>query len=561
MFTHRLWRRCWPLYVVFPWVGMLVALASGEESPRQLQRPPIVFKVRGASERLEMTVHTSRILTLDQKIPQAQVNNPDVLELTPLSPTEIQISAKAAGVTQVNLWGDDKKVFTIDVIVFGDAQALAVLLRSQFPNASLKVIPVSNGVLISGFVDRPEHIELIVKIAEEFYPKVINAMTVGGVQQVLLHVKVFEVSRTKLRRLGFDWATAFGGSNVISSGISGLLTSTTDGAISNLGTGTFNFNVVNGNSAFFGVLDALRQDNLAKVMAEPTLVTVSGRPASFNVGGEFPVPVPQSLGTISIEYKKYGTQLDFVPIVLGSGQIRLEIRPRVSELDDSRSLTINGTTVPGLRSREVETGVEMKAGQTLAIAGLIYYRTEAMNRGLPWVSEVPYLGAAFRKTEEENNEIEMLILVTPELVDAMDACQVPPCAPGTLTTSPTDWELFLQGFPEVPNCCPACNGAGCGACRQGDGGVKGQPTPSDGMIGPVEGVPSPQPNGAARGPSRPGGAETVQAALQRTPRGSVSLPQNRQIPSKPHAASSVSRSGSPDVEPAFLGPVGYDVVH
>jgi pilus assembly protein CpaC len=405
-------------------------------------------------------------------------------------------------------------------------------------------------------------------------------MTVGGVQQVLLHVKVMEVSRTKLRRLGFDWAKATG-TNVVASGISGmiaplsqagktgLLNSASSGVpgVSPIGppgpqTENLVFGVVNGTSAFFGVLEALRQDNLAKVMADPTLVTVSGRPASFNVGGEFPVPVPQSLGTISIEYKKYGTQLDFVPIVLGNGQIRLEVRPRVSEIDESRSLTIAGSTVPGLRSREVETGVEMQAGQTLAIAGLVYYRTESLNHGIPWVSEVPYLGAAFRKTSEATNEIELLILVTPELVDAMDAHQVPPCGPGTQTTSPNDWELFLQGFPEVPNCCPSCNdGAGYAECGDGGGGADVQATPPDGMIGPVESIQAPRPNDASRRQLRPAGREAFSAAAQRAPNGGPALPQNRQMPSNPNASPSASRSGPQSAEPGLLGPIGYDVIN
>ena len=159
---------------------------------------------------------------MDQKIPQAQVNNPDILDLTPLSPNQIQVSAKTAGVTQINLWGENQKLFTIDVIVYGDAQELKMLLRSQFPNAALNVVPVANSVLISGYVDKLEHIDRIVRIAEEYYPKVINNMTVGGVQTVLLHVRVMEVSRTKLRELGFDWAKITGG-NLVTSGVSGLV--------------------------------------------------------------------------------------------------------------------------------------------------------------------------------------------------------------------------------------------------------------------------------------------------------------------------------------------------
>ncbi len=340
------------------------------------------------------------------------------------------------------------------MIVYADACELEMLLATQFPNTSLKVIPVVTSVLITGYVDKPEDVDTIIRIAEEYYPKVINSITVGGVQQVLLHVKVIEVSRTKLRRLGFDFAKVTSGNNLVLSGISGLITAATSAGVTTTGAETFKFSVFDGNSAFFGVLDALRQDNLAKILAEPTLVTVSGRPAYFNSGGEFPIPVPQSLGTISIEYKKFGTQVDFVPIVLGNGRIRLEVRPRVSEIDKSRSITIAGTTVPGLRVREADTGVEMQAGQTLAIAGLVQYRVEAENRGLPWISEVPYLGVLFRKVQDEQNEIELLIMVTPELVDAMDAEEVPPCGPGMRTTAPCDWELFMHGHLEVPKCCP-----------------------------------------------------------------------------------------------------------
>ena len=205
-----------------------------------------------------------------------------------------------------------------------------------------------------------------------------------------------------------------------------------------MGTGgeTISFGIVNGDNAFFGFLEALRENNLAKVLAEPTLVTVSGRSASFNSGGEFPILVPQSLGTIAIEYKQFGTRVDFVPIVLGNGNIRLEVRPQVSELDNANGVTINGTRVPGLRTRWVDTAVEMKAGQTLALAGLIQTRIEAQNRGIPWLADLPWAGAAFRRVEEQKNEIELVVTVRPELVDALDPHEVPTCLPGRADHQP-----------------------------------------------------------------------------------------------------------------------------
>jgi len=511
------------------------ALFGGE----QPQPPSINFNVQRASERLEMTVNTSRILTLDQKIWKAQVNNREILEQTPLSPTQISVFAKKPGVTQVYLFSEDQRVFTVDVIVYGDAQELAALLKAQFPNASLKVIPVSSNVLISGYVDQPEHADLIARIAEEYYPKVINNMTVSGVQQVLLHVKVMEVSRTKLRNVGFDFAQ-ISGNNFLVSGVSGLIsaaasqTAAATGATlpsTSAGGPSFLFNVLDGGSAFFGVLEALRQDNLMKVLAEPALVTVSGRPASFLSGGEIPILVPQSLGTVSVEYKPFGTQLDFVPIVLGNGRIRLEVRPRVSEVDYSRGVTLGSITAPAFRTRQAETGVEMQAGQTLAIAGLVQSREESENRGLPWVSEVPYLGALFRRVHHQRNEVELLIMVTPELVDAMDAAEVPPCGPGMGTTTPSDFELYLKGHLEVPNCCPP----GCNQVAPGQGAA-GAIMPQEGMI-----IEEDQPAG--------------QASIS-----SATTQRNRYTPPKPSGQPADSLPAGQMTEQGLIGPAGYDVL-
>lgn len=423
----------------------------------------VVHRVSAPSERLEMTVNTSRILTLDQKIPVAQVNNPEVLELTALSPNQIQILAKRAGVTQVNLWDEQNQIHTVDVIVYGDAQELTLLLQSQFPTASLKVIPLSNSVLISGVVDDPNHVQRIVAIAEDYYPRVQNHITVAGVQQVLLQVRVMEVSRTKLRSLGIDFADLTRTGDFVGQSVSGLLAASSGatfdvpsgGMLPSAATGptggqTFQFGIVEPGNSFFGVIEALQQKNLAKILAEPNLVTVSGRPAFFNVGGEFPILVPQSLGTVSIQFRRFGTQVDFVPIVLGNGIIRLEVRPRVSEPDSALSVVINGTNVPALKVREVETGVEMRAGQTLAIAGLVQNRLEASSRGLPFLSDLPWIGAAFGRRREQTNEIELLILVTPQLVEAMDPCDVPPGGPGLDTVNPTDGQLYGRGHLEVP---------------------------------------------------------------------------------------------------------------
>ena len=451
-----------PRLILLALVALVCLPRFGDAQQPHRKSNSIIHKIVGPQERLEMIVNSSRILSLGTKIPRAQVNNQEVVEVTALSPNQIQIFAKKPGVTQVNLWNEAGEISTVDVVVYGDVRQLSMLLKQQFPRASLKLVPAGNSIVLSGFVPESDQVSRIVRMSEQYYWNVINNMQVGGVQQVMLHVKVMEVSRTKLRRLGVDFA-ALSSSGFVTSSISGMITSTT-GAAATASGDTLRFGIVE-NSSFFGFLDALRQNDLLKILAEPTLVAVSGRPASFLVGGEFPILVPQSLGTVSIEFRRFGTEIDFVPLVLGNGNIRLEVRPRVSEIDNTRGITLNGVTVPSLFVREVNTGVEMKAGQTLALAGLVQTRTESQNIGIPWVSDLPWFGAAFRKVQETKNEIELLILVRPELVDALDPHEVPPGGPGTNSCSPDDIDLFMRGHIEVP-CCYG-NGA-CGPnCNHG----------------------------------------------------------------------------------------------
>ncbi len=536
--------------------------------------PQLVHQIRSASERMELTANTSRIIKLEQKIPKVQVNNKDLLDITPLSPNEIQIFAKKPGVTQINLWDEVGNIHTIDVVVFGDARELEQVLASQFPRSAITVRPIANSVILGGFVDNQEYVSGMVRIAEDYYPKVINNITVGGVQQIALHVKVMEVSRTKMRALQMDFASS-NGSDFLVSGVGGMISA----AAAQVGTATANgdnirFGFVNGNNVFFGFLSALRRYELMKVLAEPTLTTVSGRPAFFNAGGEFPILIPQSLGTVSIQYQKYGTQVDFVPIVLGNGNIRLEVKPRVSEIDSTRSVTINGTTVPGLRVREVDTAVEMKAGQTLALAGLVQNRVESIQSGIPWLSELPYLGVPFRKTADTMNEVELLVLVTPQYVNAVDCSEVPPCGPGSGTVLPRDCDFYLRGVMEVP-AGPPCGPGGCGpTCNE--------QYPSQvilpGMPGSPQGQPQPAPeeiplgNNTARlnssrvaitpypvmSPARSTGTPIFPSAqVSQAPPGQ-SFYQSNQPQGQPDQRTATRPT--PAASNGFIGPVGYDTI-
>jgi len=503
---------------------------------------PVTFSIDGPTQRLEMVVATSRILTLEHKIPRLLVNNPEIVRATPISPNQVQLSAMQPGVTQLNVWDENQSLYTVDVVVTPDGRALQMLIKSEFPDAAVRVRPLSNSVYLSGYVPSPSMVNSIVRIAEDYYPKVVNNMTIGGVQQILLKTKVMEVSRTKLRRAGFDWMFLNNEVSVIQS-VSGLLVGggTAASAVAT-GGDTVRFGIV-GDSSFSGFIDALRQNDLIKVLAEPQLTTVSGRPASFNSGGEFPIIVPQSLGTVSIEYRQYGTRVDFVPIVLGNGNLRLEVRPQVSEIDASRSVVMNNVSVPGLRTRWVDTAVEMKAGQTLALAGLLQTRVEAQNRGLPWLADLPWFGAPFRIVNEEVNEVELLILVTPEFVEAADPEELPPCGPGESTTSPNDVELYFRGYLEVPKC---CDDGSCPSCQQGLGGVMEVPSgavPHEAV--PQEAVPLPA---------------DVEVEAKRPANGAHGAPKKTAQGPRAVRATVASGPAKGTKKPALIGPVGYDAL-
>ena len=545
-------------------ISVLSSILVGTQALQaQTTANQIEFQVTKPHQSLEMVVNTSRILTLDKEVPRAMVNNPGVVRVVPLSPNKVQLSATKPGVTQVNLWDEDGTLYTINLIIIGDAQELEMLLKSEFPQASLRVRPLATSVVLSGRVDRAEDVSRIVRMAEDYYPKVINNVSVGGVQQVLLNVQVMEVSRTKLRSIGFDWAN-FGRTDYIIQSVAGVIgeASPTSGTATGSGSATIRFGLIGDNNAFFGFLEALRDNNLAKVLAEPKLVTVSGRPASFNSGGEFPILVPQSLGTIGVEYKQFGTRIDFVPIVLGNGAIRLEVRPQVSELDNANGATLNGNRIPGLRTRWADTAVEMRAGQTLALAGLIQTRIESQNRGIPWLADLPWAGAAFRRVEEQHNEIELVVTVRPELVDALDPHEVPACLPGSQTTSPCDTELYFRGYLEVPRC---CTDGSCAKCQAAGVPANGETI----MQGPVDPSPAtetaPLPEwdeGASNSPRLhyPAAAQVGQRAASRQYAASNVTTASASMPRQNRNNSYQTTGRRAQEDPGLFGRVGYDVL-
>jgi pilus assembly protein CpaC len=512
-------------------------------------------------QRLEITVSTSRILTLDKKIPRVWVNNQDVALAIPLTENRVQVAGLKPGVTQVNMFDMEGKVYTVDVVVTRDASELRDLLQSLYPEATIRVVPLENAVYISGFVPRPDMVDGIVRLAGVFYDDVINEIAVGGVMQVALHVKVMEVSRTKLRQLGLDWQLLTSNASVYE-GTAGLIAQAFDAEgnelVPGIGGDTIRLKGFWAADSFTAYLQALRECHLVKLLTEPTITVMTGRPATIKSGGSFPILVPSGMGTTSVEFREYGTRVDVVPMVLGNGNIHLDVRPSVSEVDETRGVEINGVKVPGLTERFTDTSVEMRAGQTLALAGLIQYRTEAINKGVPGLADMPYVGRAFSRVEEHVNEVELLILVTPELVGPLEPHQVPQCGPGQLTTNPDDKELYLYGYVETPDCCLTPDGTPSQAPMQ-NAPAENLPVPTREVIpAPNQGPPTAPLRSVMPNSARPsGGAEplpppaSAAAAERPTVRTSAPVRANSGPVQPPRQDAGSNEAG-------LFGPLGYD---
>lgn len=466
----------------------------------------VQFNVTQGVETLQMIVKSSRILSLDKPIYKYQVQNEQVLTAAPISSTQIQVSSLTPGMTQLNLWDGEENLYTVDVIVSADAREVEAILTTQFPGSNLKVTALSKGTgaVLSGTVNNVDDVDRAVQIVEQFYAEVVTNVRVVGVQQIMLHTKIMEVSRTKFRELGVDWVLS---DQVNSTGVVFGAGGMIDAPATNFATiAPVNLQANGRIGAEFGrqdldmLIKALRRNDLIKVLAEPTVVATHGRPSRFIVGGKVPYIVPTGNGAVAIEYEEFGTAVDFLPFVVGPGRIRLEVRPEVSEPDPARSITVQGATIPAFRQRYVETAVEMNAGQTFAIAGLLQNRVESVSRGTPFLGELPWVGMFFRRVSEQNNEIELLITVTPELAEAMDPHQVPIGGPGLNSDSPSDSELFIRGYLEVPRTDGLCpSGEACEPQAAGFGNhvIEGQ-----GMPQAVYPFPEQQPSSSVMQPAR-----------------------------------------------------------
>lgn len=439
------------------------ALAQPATQPAIQPPPATAATARVPRQALRYESGTGGIVNLPAAAANVFVADPKIAEVRPASATTLFIFGVGAGrttVAAVDAAGTSIAEYDVFVRppVYAATEAQATIAR-VLPGASIRVSPQPKGLMVSGTTGSPEEAARAVAIARGFLAEgqvVDDQISVTGGTQVMLRVRIAEIQRSVTRNLGIDWqALGVIGSiarlpalalnaNAASTGVIG--------GIPGVGTQGLSFN---------GLIDALAQDNLARVLAEPNLTVLSGNSASFLAGGEYPIPVGQNNGMISIEFKKFGVNLTFLPTVLTDGRINMKVAPEVSQLSDDNAVQLiaGGLNfrVPGLTVRRAETVVELGSGQSFAIAGLLQDSLRQADKALPGIGEVPILGALFRSDRFQRNETELVILITPFVVRPVNDINQLRMA-GDNYTVPNDRDRLLMmrqnGGPPAPAALP-----------------------------------------------------------------------------------------------------------
>lgn len=390
---------------------------------------------------VNVAIGKSEDIRTDAPFMEVVVSDPEIADVNPLTDRAISILGKKIGTTRVSVYADGKQLMGIfDVEVSYDITRLGSEIARQFPQARIKVSSVNGRILLSGTAPDAVTLDRALSLAKQFGPGVINSVGISQPQQVLLEVRFVEASRSASRELGVNW-TAVGNTVGAGFGTSGLLSGSAP-------FGTIVATLLGKGIQADVLIKALEDRGVARRLAEPNLVALSGDTASFLAGGEFPFPVAGALNTISVEFKKFGVGLGFTPTVLSNGLINLKIEPEVSQIDPTNSVSVGGIQIPSLIVRRASTTVELRDGQSFAIAGLLQANSATTQKQLPWLADVPILGTLFRSAEFQKNETELAIIVTPHLVRPARPIDMVK-TPLDNTFSPNDADFFLLGKGEV----------------------------------------------------------------------------------------------------------------
>jgi len=442
--------------------GALLPLGAGEA-----QAAERVLQIGQAKRTatIKVIIGKTEDVRTDASFVDVVVGDPEIADVNPLTDRSLSILGRKSGTTRVSIYAEGKKLIGVfDVEVTIDTAVLASTLAQRFPYAKIKVTAVNGRLMLTGTSPDAVTLDGAMQVARAFGSEIINSVQVLAPQQVMLEVRFVEANRQASRELGVQWnvfnrhMTA----NIGSRQPAANLPITAPTGPTNIPIGEVAAGVLSGGSPFGFALgrlitggttvdvliNALEEKGMARNLAEPNLVALSGDTASFLAGGEYPIPVPGQQGQIGIEYKRYGIGLAFTPTVLGGGLINLKIEPEVSQLDPSNGISVERIQVPALIVRRASTTIELRDGQSFVIGGLLQSQGRTAQEQLPWIGDVPVLGALFRSASYQKNETDLAIIVTPRLVR--------PTRPGDLiatpldsTQPPNDVDFFLMGKPDV----------------------------------------------------------------------------------------------------------------
>ena len=418
-------------YVCF--ILMVSAIVTGQTAPGPT--PP------GEGATMHVLVGKSVVINVNAPLTRVLSSNPVAVETLATSPTQVVVEGKAPGESTLILWDSTGNSQILDVTVEVDIAGLRNAIQRSYPNEQLEVEADAGRLLLTGTASNPRIVEDLTKIASSYSPQVINSIHVPLIheRQVVLEVKFAEVDRSALLQLGANYflpskgnTTAivntgqFGGASVSTS-------TTTTTTIGNTSTTSQvatppQVNVTNPLTVFlfrtdlnFGMaIEALQSKNVLEVLAEPNLMAISGQKASFLAGGEFPFPVVSGstgIPTVSISFRPFGVKLDFIAFVQDDNTLRLHVAPEVSTLDFADAITLSGFTVPAISTRRAETEIELKDGQSFGIAGLLDRRATTELTKIPGLGDIPILGQIFRSRTINKSNTELLVLVTPHIMD------------------------------------------------------------------------------------------------------------------------------------------------
>jgi pilus assembly protein CpaC len=397
---------------------------------------------------LHLLVGRSLVITSPSRIKRVSLADPEIAEAIVVSPTQVLVNGKKPGGVSLLLWDETDQSQAFEVSVDIDVLGLSQKIHEVFPNENVHIDTSKDVVIITGKISSAAVADKILEVVKGAAPKVTSMMEIPPplTGEILLQVRFAEVDRAALTQLGFNILSTGVGKTVgsISTGQFGGFnpwtindsfplksggTTPTEGVAQQTINNALNIFLFNPSLHLGTVIQALQSQNLFQILAEPNLMTESGKEATFLAGGEFPYPLVTSVGsgspTISVQFKEFGIRLSFTPVLTADGMIHLKVKPEVSTLDFSQAITISGFTLPALSTRRVESEMSLADGQTFAIAGLVDNRvTEILNK-IPGIGDIPVLGQLFRSKSYNKTKNELLVIVTPHVVRPLGPNQVP----------------------------------------------------------------------------------------------------------------------------------------